>query len=393
MQAAYDIEISLRSLRDISVNGKKRRNMAADGPVDVLLCVVDHFEPQVGGAAAGIADRRLKNWLDQYPKIADRHRDADDCRPAHSFFYPWDEYRVEEMAPLQAMCAEGYGEIEVHLHHRDDTEATLRAKLEDAIAEFRSHGALACWPTGKPAFGFIHGNWALDNSRQENGANFCGVNSEIRLLRDLGCYADFTFPAWQKTAQPRLTNAIYYATDDPEAPKSHERGPRARVGASDRGDLLLVQGALVPYLLDWKRGGRPAMDDSDLAFYRRYEPTRADRWIGAGIHVEGCGSRVFVKLHCHGAADKNSECLLGSDLDRMFSDLEARYNDGTRYRLHYVTAREMFNVIRATEIDASLLVGAARNYLLKPPAQTVSLKADRLVQPIAEGGEPAARCA
>jgi hypothetical protein len=24
---------------------------------------------------------------------------------------------------------------------------------------------------------------------------FCGVNGEIALLRDLGCYADFTMPA------------------------------------------------------------------------------------------------------------------------------------------------------------------------------------------------------
>ena len=44
--------------------------------------------------------------LEQYPRIADRHRDFDGRRPAHSFFYPWDEYRREEMAPLQAMCAQ-----------------------------------------------------------------------------------------------------------------------------------------------------------------------------------------------------------------------------------------------------------------------------------------------
>lgn len=244
---------------------------------------------------------------------------------------------------------------------------------------------------GKPAFGFIHGNWALDNSRQEKGRNFCGVNSEIRLLHDLGCYADFTFPAWQHTAQPRITNAIYYATDDPEAPKSHDRGTRAKVGASEVGDLLLVQGALVPYLQGLKRGDRPAMDDSDLAFYRRYAPARADRWIGAAVHVEGCGSRVFVKLHCHGAAERNCECLLGSDLDEMFTDLEARYNDGTHYRLHYVTAREMFNIIRATELDPSITVEAARDYLLKPPAQPVNLEADGFMQPVVAGGEAAAR--
>ncbi len=378
MPAAFDIEITLRALRDVAGNSRRRRKSAeaggTSGPVDILFCMVDHYEPQVGGAAADVADRRLAAWLEKYPRIADRHRDADGRKPTHSFFYPWDEYRLAEMEPLQAMCSRGYGEIELHLHHRDDTEATLRAKIVDAIAEYRSRGALSCWPAGsgrmagKPAFGFIHGNWALDNSRQDNGRNYCGVNSEIRLLSDLGCYADFTFPAWQQTAQPRITNAIYYATDDPSAPKSHDCGIRARVGASERGDLLLVQGALVPYISRTPNGARPAMDDSDIAWSRRYEPARADRWIAAAIHVEGCGSRIFVKLHCHGAADKNSECMLGSDLETLFSDLEARYNDGVRWRLHYTTAREMFNVIRATELAPTLPVDDARDYLLKPPA-------------------------
>ena len=46
---------------------------------------------------------------------------------------------------------------------------------------------------GKLAFGFIHGNWALDNARPDG--RWCGLNNEITLLRDLGCYADFTLPA------------------------------------------------------------------------------------------------------------------------------------------------------------------------------------------------------
>ena len=60
--------------------------------------------------------------------------------------------------------------------------------------------------------------------------------------------------------------------------------------------------------------------------------------------------------------------MLGADLETLFSDMEARYNDGHRWRLHYTTAREMFNVIRATELAPSLPVDDARDYLLKPPA-------------------------
>jgi hypothetical protein len=42
-------------------------------------------------------------------------------------------------------------------------------------------------------FGFIHGNWALDNSLPHGKS--CGLDSEIALLRDLGCYGDFTMPS------------------------------------------------------------------------------------------------------------------------------------------------------------------------------------------------------
>src|SRR5439155_17729038 len=116
-------------------------------------------------------------------------------------------------------------------HHQDDTAETLRQKLRGAIAQWQEVGALGRWPaTERPAFGFIHGNWALDNCRIENGRNFCGVNDELTVLAEEGCYADFTFPALFHMAQPRQVNSIYYAQDDPRRPKSHDRGGPVRVG-------------------------------------------------------------------------------------------------------------------------------------------------------------------
>jgi hypothetical protein len=365
----FDIEIAFRSAA--AAAGARRRAEAtrtSERPVDLFLCLVDHFEPQIGQPPSSVARERLEDWLRHYPKIAGRHRDADGRPPAHSFFYPYDEYDDWEMARLSQMCAQGWGEIDVHLHHKDDTEESLRAKLRDALRLFRGHGALSQWPDGSPAWGFIHGNWALDNSRCESGHNFCGVNNELTVLADLGCYADFTFPAWQHTAQPRQMNSIYYAVDDPTRPKSYDRGKPAVVGVKGEGTLLLVHGPLVPYLHRGARGCRMAMDDGDIAACRRYTPDRLDRWVRAGIHVQGRPDRVFIKLHSHGAADKNREAMLGTDLEALFSDAEARYNDGKRYRLHYVTAREMFNIIKATEADAAVDLVEARDWLLKPPA-------------------------
>ena len=381
--ARFNIEIALRAAAH---RGKRQITRALqpgrpNGPTDIFLCVVDHFEPQIGRPSVSVARERLEDWLSRYPRLAARHQDADGIHPAHSFFYPWDEYDASEMTALSQMCRQGWGEIEVHLHHRDDTADTLRRKLQEAVTTYRRHGALSQWPDGRPAWGFIHGNWALDNSRCENGHNFCGVNNELTVLAQEGCFADFTFPAWQHMAQPRQINSIYYATDTPQ-PKSYDRGVAVRVGGSPSGTLLLIHGPLTPMLEKGGRGRwRVGMDDGDLAFYRRYSPARLDRWVQAGVQVAGRPDRVFVKLHCHGAADKNRAVLLGKDLNALFADAALRYNDGKRFRLHHVTAREMFNVVQYTEADMGEDLLTARNYLLPPPVAAPAVREAATLRP------------
>lgn len=363
----FNAEIGIRAAMSIRGKGSRSSGRTATGPVDLYLCIVDHYEPQVGRPPERLARQRVEDWLRRYPKVADSHRDAEGRRPPHSFFYPWDEYDEWEMRRICELCQAGYGEIELHLHHRDDTDETLRRKIRDAIREYRRRGALSQWPDGRPAFGFIHGNWALDNSRQESGQNYCGVNNELDILQEEGCYADFTFPAWQHSSQPRQVNSIYYAVDDPALPKSYDSGIPAHEGRTDRQGLLMIQGPLAPFFT--RRRGIPsiAIDDGDLASYRRYHPSRLDRWVRAGISVQGRPDRVFVKLHCHGAADRNREALLGEDLDALFRDAEERYNDGRRYRLHYVSAREMYNVVKSTEeTEESGLSLNGRNVLPRP---------------------------
>jgi hypothetical protein len=355
----FNLQIYLRSIAHIA-----RPKPTVAGPTDIFLGLVDHFEPSVGQPAREVAQARMQDWVDRYPQVAGRHRDADGRHPAHSFFYPWDEYDAGEMEQIVALCRDGWGELDLHLHHRDDTSDSLTEKFRTAIRLYASFGALPRWPDGRIAWGFIHGNWALDNSRSAH----CGVNDELSILIREGCYADFTFPAWQHEAQPRQINSIYYATDDPARPKSYDVGQPAQVGGTPPPtDLLLIQGPLAPFVRRGRTGPRPAMDDGDLASYRRYSPERLDRWVRTGIHVAGRPDRIFIKLHTHGAPDANREALLGTDLDALFTDAERRYNDGTRYRLHYVSAREMFNIVKATESNAEISLTEARDFILKRP--------------------------
>jgi hypothetical protein len=57
---------------------------------------------------------------------------------------------------------------------------------------------------------------------------------------------------------------------------------------------------------------------------------------------------VFIKVHTHGASStRELEEAIGPQFDAALTSMEKRYNDGTHYILHYVTAREMHNLIRA----------------------------------------------
>jgi hypothetical protein len=203
----------------------------------------------------------------------------------------------------------------------------------------------------------------------ENGRNFCGVNDELTVLAEEGCYADFTFPALFHMAQPRQSNSIYYAEDDPQRPKSHDRGTPVRVGGQPSGQLMIVQGPLGLCRRSGRRLPRP--EDGDVTGTNPATPERVDAWVRANIHLPGRPEWVFVKVHTHGAADGNLNGLLGSGFDALFTDLEARYNDGRRWRLHYVTAREMYNMVKAAEAGHAGDPSDYRDFSISPPAARV----------------------
>ena len=212
----------------------------------VFFTLTDHFEPKWGKPEKSEEQRRVDAWIRQYPEMADRHRDSLGNNPKHCFFYPYEEYEKSYLDQLAALCREGYGEVEVHLHHDQDTEAGLREKINAFKDILVSHGLLSKDTHGNTRYGFIHGNWSLDNSRKDG--RWCGVNNELEILHDTGCYADFTLPSAPSDTQTRKINSIYYAKDTPE-PKSHDTGVDVRVGGSNTEDLLCVQG---PLALNWR---------------------------------------------------------------------------------------------------------------------------------------------
>ena len=333
----------------------------------LVFCFVDHYEPRWAQPDYAVECARVARWRAEYPRLCANHRDADGRPPIHTFFYPEEEYRPEHIDPLVELCRMGLGEIEVHLHHHDDTEEGLRIKLRRFTHDLvHRHDALPVDArTGQARWAFIHGNWALDNSYPDGSR--CGINNELIILREEGCYADFTFPAAPDPCQTSTINKIYYATDDPERPKSHDRGERVRVGGKPVGDLMLIQG---PLGFRWNRrkfGIFPRIENADVRASCPADAHRIDDWVRTGVHVSGRPEWVFVKIHTHGAQEVDASTLLGAPMDEAFCYLESRYNDGKDWKLHYVSAREMYNIVKAAEAGHDGDPGRYRDFAIPRP--------------------------
>jgi hypothetical protein len=334
---------------DIIVRGRvsRRRDVAA-GMRHVFFCFVDHYEPFWNGADRELAVERVKRWESHYPAQADRFRDDSGRPPQHTFFYPQEEYDRECLDRIAGLCQRGYGDVDIHLHHNDDTSDGLRHKIESFKTTLHKEHGLLHANGDDIEYGFIHGNWALDNSRPDGA--WCGVNDEITILKETGCYADFTFPSAPNDTQPPIINQIYYATDDPARPCSHHHGVEAEFGSRAKGDLLMITG---PLAINWRSGRLiPSVENGDIAGHNPPTAQRVDLWVDTGISVRGFPNWVFIKIHTHGTQEDNAKMLLGSRCDILYEHLLERYNDGHDYRLHFVTAREMYYCVKALEDGA-----------------------------------------
>lgn len=336
------------SLSTLSSLALARRQRPAAG-LKMFLCIADHYEPKWENPTPQTALERVMRWVHGFPRLAAGIEDFRGRPPQHSFFYPEEEYEPELMEPIAELCRRGFGDVEVHLHHDNDTSDGVREKLERFTQTLhREHGLLDPNASGRPSYGFIHGDWALCNSRPDG--RMCGVNNEITILRETGCYADFTMPSAPDSCQTTTINSIYYAVDQPGRPKSHDRGVHAKVRMTPPADsLLMVQG---PLGLDWKRrkwGLAPRLETGDLTY--RHPPTgsRLKLWLDAGVSVQGREDWRFVKLHTHGTQEANADMLLGEPARKFHKSLRqfARENEGFQY--YYVTAREMAGLVHQAE--------------------------------------------
>jgi hypothetical protein len=338
-------------LPDYAASAAGREEAPAGSPIHVIFVFVDHYEP--GPGPAGV--ERNREWLTEYKVLARRHRDSYGRVPQHTWFYAYEQKNDAVMEELSRAVRDGYGEIEFHWHHGNDTNESFGPKLEEALRWFNSFGAMVSGGLEERVrFAFVHGNCALDNSTTPDR---CGVNRELDALREAGCYADFTFPSLGSPGQPSKVNSIYYAVDD-DAPKSYDTGRDAEVGKRVPDGLLMFQGPMT--LTVTRRLFEYGAVEND----ERPSPGRVDSWVASGVRVKGRPDWKFVKVYTHGAQSRTT--CLGPETDAMFGRLEERYGKGS-YRLHYVTAREAYNIVRAAEDGRTGDPDNFRDYEVTPP--------------------------
>jgi hypothetical protein len=317
-----------------------------------MIALADHFEPAIdpsnGSARAAYSEqqKRVELWCREYPKLVSDWRDNEGAAFVHTYFYPAEQYDQPLIEQIAEHCEAGWGEIEIHLHHGvgkpDTPENTRRQLIEFRDALALRHGCLS-YEDGSnlPRYIFVHGNFALANSR---GGRGCGVDSEMQVLAETGCYADMTLPtAPFHRAQTGKINSLYECALPLTQRAPHRRGHDLRRGQRPQILPILVQG---PLMIDWKRPGVPGIENGSITQTNPLTTRRLRSWKQASIRVEGRPDWLFIKLHCHSMDPTQREVVLGAPMRSFLRDLV----EGAPQRgeiLHFVSAREMVNIIFA----------------------------------------------
>ena len=198
--------------------------------------------------------------------------------------------------------------------------------------------------SGMPMYAFVHGNWALANSA---GGAKCGVDNEMQILAETGCYADLTLPSAPDRSQVPRINAIYQCGHPLNKRIPHRSGPDLRAGDTPKLPIIF-NGPLVVDFARRQNGIRmPRFDSGVLTANYPLSLNRFEHWRRARIAVRGRPEWVFIKLYCHGFFEADESVTIGDELKRFLGEVLELGTRTREFKVHFATAREAFNIIMA----------------------------------------------
>ena len=361
------------------------------GRLHLIIAIADHFEPSslkgdfAGYAPLDIQARRVETWCTQYPTNFQELRDHEGFPFIHTYFYPAEQYERSQVEQIAELCHSGWGEIEIHLHH-GVTESATSASTREQIVAFRDalahqHGCLSYEEgTGDPKYAFVHGNFALANSA---GGFGCGVNNEMEILAETGCFVDMTYPTSAfHPAQIAKLNSMYECGAPLHELAPHRSGRDLRAGRPVSTFPFLIQG---PWALDFDRNSRNGLgriEDGAITAANPGSMHRLKLWKRAAITVQGRPDWLFIKLDTHGMYPDDTETVLGKATQDFVRDLIAGGQEG-RDIPHFVSAREMANIALAACDGREGNPGDYRDYRFRL-AKDKSRRSSEVEQKVAE---------
>jgi len=325
------------------------------GSVHLIIAIADHFEPSsmpgnfAGYAPRDIQEQRVENWCLRYPQNFREFRDSEGRPFTHTYFYPAEQYDRSQVEQIADLCHAGWGEIEIHLHHGLTEPATAESTREQLISFrnmlSRNHGCLSYKDgDGSPKYAFVHGNFALANSA---GGFACGVDGEMQILAETGCYVDMTYPTSAfHPAEISKLNSIYECRSPLQERAPQRHGHDLRAGRPVAALPFLIQG---PWALDFDRQSRNGIGRIENGALTAANPPsirRLQLWKKAAIAVTGRPDWVFIKLDAHGMYPTDTETVLGTPTQNFMKELISGAAE-RQETVHFVSAREMANIALA----------------------------------------------
>jgi hypothetical protein len=236
----------------------------------LVFIIANHFEPaweEHGAVELKTQIEKVKKWREKAKVISASLKDANGKSFRHTYFYPIEQYHAELLDILAEMQSNDLGDVEIHLHHgvdKPDNAHNLKSLLTEMRDKFaEKHKLLARMETlTHPVYAFVHGNSALANSA---GGNYCGVDSEMQILAETGCYVDMTLPTAPDITQVPMFNAIYECDNSFDEAVPHRSGANLKTQQEQVRLPFIFTGPLV---FNWTESVRglfaPRLDDGAL---------------------------------------------------------------------------------------------------------------------------------